>query len=334
MLMKDNRFSSQHEKSFERFRYVMAISVGVVIVMMVALLVFHPLAIIEQYATQQEFSLLEDQTCNNNATVPENSSKVVILTFDDSRKSQYLYAEPILQKCGFKATFFTVCNFIGQDNTRMTWNDITELQNQGNDIESHTMNHYDLIHLSMADLDYEVGQSQKCLQSHNITSTIFASPYGDGEGNKTIIDTVAKYYSLGREGYAPLMYLHCDGWKTFTHQTDCRTYSNDGQLNFASRYSIRAWDHNYYDIYFNHNNTRTFNEFITEVNGGTQFNVNGTIRAIPIIVYHDVGFNENQYNTDPDLFAKEMNYLSQNGFRVVTMADLGYDTKSNYLYVK
>lgn len=332
--MKDSEFSSRRDKSFKRFRYAMAISVGGTIVMMVGLLAFHPLAMIEQYDNQQKFSSLEYHVCDNTTAVPENSSKIVILTFDDSRKSQYLYAEPILQKCGFKATFFTVCNFIGQDNTRMTWDDIAALQNQGNDIESHTMNHYDLIHLSMADLDYEVSQSQKCLLSHNVTSTIFASPYGDGAGNKTIIDTVAKYYSLGREGYAALMYLHCDGWKTFTPQTDCRTYSDSGQPNFASRYSIRAWDHNYYDIYFNHNNTRTFDEFVTEVNGETRFNANETIRAIPIIVYHDVGFNENQYNTDPDLFAKEMNYLSQNGFRVVTMADLGYDAKNNYLYVK
>jgi len=334
MLMKDSRSSSQHDKSFQRFRYAVAISVGSVMVIMATMLVFHPLAMIEQFDNQQKFSLLESQVCDNTVTTHENSSKIVILTFDDSRKSQYQYAEPILQKCGFKATFFTVCNFVGQDNTRMTWSDITALQNQGNDIESHTMNHYDLIHLSMADLDYEVGQSQKCLLSHNVTSTIFASPYGDGAGNKTIIDTVTKYYLLGREGYAPLMYLHCDGWNTFAPQTDCRTYSDSGQPNFASRYSIRAWDHNYYDIYFNHNNTRTFSEFVTEVNRESQFNANETVRAIPIIVYHDVGFNENQYNTDPDLFAKEMDYLSQNGFRVVTMADLGYDAKNNYLYVK
>jgi peptidoglycan/xylan/chitin deacetylase (PgdA/CDA1 family) len=216
----------------------------------------------------------------------------------------------------------------------MTWNDIATLQSQGNDIESHTMNHYDLVHLSMADLDYEIGQSQKCLLSHNVASKIFASPYGNGADNKTIIDTVAKYYSLGREGYAPLMYLHCNIWNVSIHQTDCKTYSDNDQPNFVSRYSIRAWDHNYYDIYYSHNSTRTFGEFVTEVNRGTQYNTNGTIGAIPILVYHDVGFNENQYNTDPDLFAKEMNYLSQNGFRVVTMADLGYDEKNNYLYVK
>ncbi|MGI0046822.1 MAG: polysaccharide deacetylase family protein [Nitrosotalea sp.] len=330
--MKGSKFSQQRDKSFERFRYVMAGSLGTGIIIMIVLFVFHPLDVIEQYATQQSFSAMEAQICNTQP-VSENNSKIVILTFDDSRKSQSQYAEPILQKCGFKATFFTVCNFIGQDSTRMTWDDIATLQSQGNDIESHTMNHYDLIHLSMADLDYEVGQSQKCLLEHHVNSTIFASPYGDGAGNKTIIDTVSKYYMLGREGYAPLMYLHCDEWKTFTHQTDCRTYSDDGQPNFASRYSIRAWDHNYYDIYFNHNDTRTFSEFVNEVNAEAKFNVNET-RAIPVIVYHDVSFNENQYNTDPDLFSKEMNYLSQNGFKVITMADLGYDTKSNHLYVK
>lgn len=331
--MKDKRFSSEHDRSFRRFRYAVISSIGVAAIIIAMIFVLHPLDMIEQFSTQQNFQAMEDQTCNVQPAVPVNNSKVVILTFDDSRKSQYQYAEPILQKCGFKATFFTVCNFVGQDSTRMTWDDIASLQSQGNDIESHSMNHYDLIHLSMADLDYEVGQSQRCLLQHNINSTIFASPYGDGEGNKTVIDTISKYYILGREGYAALMYLHCDGWKSFTSQTDCRTYAFNGQPNFASRYSIRAWDHNYYDIYFNHNDTRTFGEFVKEVNLEAKFNTD-QVRAVPIIVYHDVGFNENLYNTDPGLFSKEMDYLYQNGFRVITMSDLGYDSKNNYLYLK
>jgi hypothetical protein len=29
-----------------------------------------------------------------------------------------------------------------------------------------------------------------------------------------------------------------------------------------------------------------------------------------------------------------MRYLSDNGFKVLTMADLGYDENTNYLYIK
>ena len=59
---------------------------------------------------------------NNN-----NNNKVVIINFDDSYKSQYTYAKPTLDKYGFKATFFEVCNWIGtghKSDMTMTWHDI------------------------------------------------------------------------------------------------------------------------------------------------------------------------------------------------------------------
>jgi len=36
------------------------------------------------------------------------NSKVVILSFDDNRKGNFTYAKPILDKYGFKATFFII----------------------------------------------------------------------------------------------------------------------------------------------------------------------------------------------------------------------------------
>ena len=40
-------------------------------------------------------------------------NKFVILNFDDNRKSQFTHAKPILDKYGFKATFYVVCNYVG-----------------------------------------------------------------------------------------------------------------------------------------------------------------------------------------------------------------------------
>ena len=42
-----------------------------------------------------------------------NSGKVVILTFGDTLKGQITTAKPILDKYGFKATFFITCNWVG-----------------------------------------------------------------------------------------------------------------------------------------------------------------------------------------------------------------------------
>ena len=56
--------------------------------------------------------------------------------------------------------------------------------------------------------------------------------------------------------------------------------------------------------------------------------------AIPIIIYHRAGDQGADYNTDLDLFNREMKYLHDGNFTVLTMADLAYDKKSNYLYIK
>ena len=47
-------------------------------------------------------------------------------------------------------------------------------------------------------------------------------------------------------------------------QTDCRTYSNNGILNFANRVQYK------------------------EVNSQANFNKNGTINAVPIVSYHSI----------------------------------------------
>jgi len=77
-----------------------------------------------------------------------------------------------------------------------------------------------------------------------------------------------------------------------------------------------------------------YNRFVEVVNSQTKYNKNGTIMAIPIIIYHQAGDQEIDYSTNLDLFNKEMKYLHDGNFTVLTMADLGYDKKSNYLYIK
>ena len=87
---------------------------------------------------------------------------------------------------------------------------------------------------------------------------------------------------------------------------------------------------------FDHNSTAIFNNFIQVVNSQSEYNSNtgGVINAIPLIAYHDIDNNMARSNTNIDLFRAEMKYLHDNGFKVLTMKDLGYDEMSNRLYVK
>jgi len=280
--------------------------------------------------------LLEGQfpvTYGESVTINRTNNKVVILNFDN-RKSQFTQAKPILDKYGFKATFYVVCNYLDNKKAYMNWTELETLYKEGHDVGSHTMNHDNLSDSSKNSLEYQIGKSKDCLQEHGINATSFAYPFDKGWDNKTIVNIVSKYYELARAASSPLTFLHCDGWKDKSNQTDCRTYTKNGKLNYANKYSIRGWSHDLSRKVNSYDDPALFDRFIQVVNSQSNYNKNGTIKAIPIIIYHRAGDQGANYNTDLDLFKKEMKYLHDSNFTVLTMADLGYNEKSNYLYIK
>jgi peptidoglycan/xylan/chitin deacetylase (PgdA/CDA1 family) len=285
-------------------------------------------------AYSQSSSSISKNTNNVNTA---NNNKAVILTFDDGLKSQYTNAKPILDKYGYKATFDIICNDVGTTGS-LSWKDITALYNDGNDIGSHTMNHKDLSKLSKKTVNFEVGKSKQCLLDHGINTSTFAYPYNAGSDEASVVNTVAKYYDIARTGTDPLMYLHCDGFKEESSQTDCRTFSEDGELTFVNRYSIIGWSHDNDRKENSYDDSEMFNRFVEVVNSASMYNTGSTINAIPIVIWHKIDNSgegdPGAYATTIDLFEKEIKYLHDNGFKVLTMADLGYDANSNYLYLK
>jgi peptidoglycan/xylan/chitin deacetylase (PgdA/CDA1 family) len=265
---------------------------------------------------------------NNN-----NTNKLVFLNFDDGFQSQYTYAKPILDKYGFKASFFVVCDYAGKPD-RMSWQELTTLHNEGYDVESHSMNHNHMNQMTPDVLNYEIGQSKQCLADHGINATIFAYPFDIGWNDPTIVNIVSKYYDLARTGNQAVTFLHCDGYENHP-QTDCSTYTNNGELTFANRYSVRSWTHDTVEINDGFNDAETYNKFIEEVNSPNAYNNDGggKINAIPLITYHNIDYLRGAYHTDVDLFAKEIKYLHDNGFRVLTMRDLSYDDNTKSLYL-
>ena len=282
-----------------------------------------------------------------------NNNHTVILTFGDGYKSQYIYAKPILDKYGYKANFFVTCNRIGTTNSEMTWQEIGQLYSEGHVIGSKTvdygtkaMQHKDLNHLSSHELEFEVGQSKQCLLNHGIKTSIFAVPKNVAASNATVINTISKYYDLAINGHSNLMFLHCNEPKNDTSsssssQKNCRTYLNNGTLTFANRYSIGEWSMQHIEDGNSYNNSQMFEKFVAELNSQNKFNRGGIINAIPVIGYHninatisDVSYTSESSATALNLFEAEMKYLHDNGFRVITFADLGYDKNSNSFYIK
>jgi hypothetical protein len=302
---------------------------------------------ISNKAQQQSPKLLpseENQVTRFNNTT--NTNKVVILTFGDGYQSQYTYAKPFLDGYGFKANFFVTCDKVG-GKSKMTWQEVEQLYKEGHVIGSKTMDYgtkamqnTDLNHLSAKDLEFEVSQSKQCLLNHGINTTFFAVPKNIANNNATVINAIAKYYSLAINGHSDLMYLHCDGLKQSSSQTDCRTYSKNGTLTFSNRYSIGEWSEQHIKNGNSYNDTQMFDRFITEINSQNKFNQNDIINAIPIIAYHDiVPYSDASVTNEPSattiiLFDAEMKYLHDNGFRVLTFYNLGYDEKTNVFYIK
>jgi len=280
--------------------------------------------------------IIPNKDSNNNN--PSGNNKAVIINFDDGYKSHFLFAKPILDKYGFKATFFIVCGKMETQPKWMTWQDITALKNDGMDIESHTMTHAHLDSVSPQKLEYEIGYAKQCLAGHGFDTSIFAYPNNLGSDKDTVVNVVVKYYSLARSGTEPLFFLNCSGYVDHP-QTDCRTYASDGSLNYANRYNIKSFSLLHIDDKANINldESNMFDKFVQIVNSQTAFNSNGKINAIPFITYHDLtNSTEDSKGSTATvaLLDKEMKYLHDNGFKVLLLNQLGYDTTHNTFFIK
>jgi hypothetical protein len=131
------------------------------------------------------------------------------------------------------------------------------------------------------------------------------------------------------------MFLHCDHFIKYSHQTDCKTYLPKGKISYANRYSIVGWSHDYDRITYSFNDQQMLHRFIQVVNGQQKYNNNSgqSVDAIPIIVYHRVDNTRGRYSTSIPLFAAEMQYLHDNGFHVISMSNLVYNNLTNSFYL-
>jgi peptidoglycan/xylan/chitin deacetylase (PgdA/CDA1 family) len=249
--------------------------------------------------------------------LPNNSNqKVAILTFDDGYKSQYSNAKPILDKYGFKATFSIVCNYVGNGDNRMTWEEIKSLLQEGHEIASHTMNHDDLSKLPPQTVEYEVAQSKQCLLDQGINPKSFAYPFNGGSDDPTVLNIVASHYDLARTATGPLAFLSCGD------DSECTT----------NKYSIMGWSHDSEKKNNAYNDQQMLDRFVQVVNSQNEYNTNG-VNAVPILIWHKIDNTNEEYSTSMDLLEAEMKYLYDNGFTVLTMADLVYDEDSTYLKI-
>lgn len=119
----------------------------------------------------------------------KSGKKYVALTFDDGYKDNATTAAKILNRIGFKATFFITTSYIdGKSDKRwsggnlreyMTWADIKKLSRDGFEIGSHMVHHVDLTALSDDELVLEFEKSRDViLRKTGVSARVFSYPYG------------------------------------------------------------------------------------------------------------------------------------------------------------
>src|SRR3954467_14018003 len=105
--------------------------------------------------------------------------RLVVLTFDDTAKSHFTVARPLLMKYKFGATFFITEGFDFPTNKKdyMTWDEIAQLHKDGFEIGNHTRDHQGVTEKTLADLPAQLrGINAQC-KKHGIPQpTSFAYP--------------------------------------------------------------------------------------------------------------------------------------------------------------
>ncbi|MGI9012541.1 MAG: polysaccharide deacetylase family protein [Nitrososphaeraceae archaeon] len=317
-----------------------------------------PSNIVSAYGIIIETPFEDNFQHNNNNNSSDNAKeqkekkedKFVILMFDRGYESIFSKAKPILDKFDFKASIFIACDYIGNVKG-MNWNQVREFYTDGYDIQSHG-----LIHTSLVDLKSEneiksvISGGKECLQKNGFSPTVFQAPYNEGGDDPFIVDTIGNYFNLAFTGHSELMFLNCDGWENFGYDkenyhgtTDCGPYFSDGTPTSTNKFAMKEWSHDEAHKKINNEMNQDphglevsyslYLEFVRVVNSQTKFNEPGKINAIPIVGYHQITKDDEEY-TSPELFYLEMQYLYDNGFKVISVDDLGYDKYQDRFYVK
>ena len=99
------------------------------------------------------------------APVHAATSTVVSLTFDDGSASQYSTLS-MLSAHGMKGTYYINSALVGSSSYYMTWSQLHDLYNAGNEIGGHTLHHVNLKTLSTADATTEVCDDRKIGRAH------------------------------------------------------------------------------------------------------------------------------------------------------------------------
>ena len=184
-----------------------------------------------------------------------NKKAAVCVTLDDGCDQQFVVGKHVMDSLGIKGTFFIITNLNsncdgGQGaNPPMTiyngkgspeyWDTLQNTINQGHEIGAHTVHHPELasiynkygidsvtkeLSMSKATLEQELHEPGQDTIPYKVLT--FAYPYGSGQDNKHIIDSVQKYFIAAR---AAGTYDSVITWDTYAN---AKNPTSNGFINY------------------------------------------------------------------------------------------------------
>jgi peptidoglycan/xylan/chitin deacetylase (PgdA/CDA1 family) len=121
---------------------------------------------------------------------------IVSLTFDDGSADQYA-ARSMLARNSLHGTFYINSNNVGASSF-MTWNDLSDLAADGNEIGGHTLDHADLTTVTTDEATRQVCDDRQALSSRGFSVTDFAYPFGASNSSVESIVQACGYQSARR----------------------------------------------------------------------------------------------------------------------------------------
>ena len=223
--------------------------------------------------------------------------KLVVLTFDDSAKSHFTVARPILKDYGFGATFFITEGFDFPTNKTdyMSWEEIAELHRDGFEIGNHTRDHLGISDAKVGQLNEQLSAIEEQCVKHGIPVPVtFAWP-GNATSQKAFSGLTKRGIKFARRGGAP-EYPYERG-RGFVFEP-----GKDHPLLLPSAGDARPdW------------NLGDFIRAVEQAKDG----------KIAILQFHGVPDTAHSWVNSPrEKFESYMKYLSLNNFKVIALRDL------------
>ncbi len=223
--------------------------------------------------------------------------KIVVLTFDDAVKSHINFVAPLLKEFGFGATFFISYRWMGDTTNFMTWDQIGQLNEMGFEIGNHTWSHVDFsLPENVARLEGEIGLIELPLYEQGIPKSVSFAYTGNLFGPEAVKKLESLGFKYARRGMQPEV-----------------AYGEivPGPMYDPSRHHpllIPSAGDAYPGLNFAH-----FKKVVDRAGSG----------EIAVLQYHGVPDVVHDWvSADPDLFRTCMQYLKDEGFRVIAMREL------------